>query len=135
MLRKRGLLAFLAVAGAAAMLAGCLLSNETIGSGEATRTWRGGKLTKNFGADYEKVWAAASGAVREMKLGVDSEQHDALVGRIHARRVDDIAVRLDVDNLGEKQTRVVVWVGAIGRERDKQCAMAVMDCIDRKLGK
>ncbi|HOX07169.1 MAG TPA: DUF3568 family protein [Planctomycetota bacterium] len=119
---------------AMAALSGCLVGTETMGTGDATRVWKGGKLSKDYRVGHERVWAAASGTIVDLKLSVESEQHDALVGRIKARRADDIVVRVDVDNAGEGRTRVVIWVGAIGTDRDKTCAIAVMDGIDRKLG-
>jgi hypothetical protein len=128
------------LAGAAALilaaltLSGCFFKSETVGSGQSAATWHWGKLSRTFQADHERVWVATNAAVRDLKLKVATSDHDALVGHIRAYRSDDIAVRLDLDNVGKNQTRVVIWVGAIGRERDKQCAMAVMDAIDKKLG-
>ncbi len=116
-------------------LSGCLFGTQTIGSGDSARTWKGGKLSRTYPAGYDRVWNAASTSIHDMKLSVEEERHDALTGRIRARRADDIAVRLDVDNVGEKQTKVVIWVGAIGTDRDKQCAMTIMDAIDKKIGK
>jgi hypothetical protein len=125
----------LAAAGLVGFLfVGCFLKNETIGSGEASRSWLAGKLSKTYRADYERVWQAAAGAVRDLRLDVESEEHDGMVGRLRARRADDLSVRLDVDNAGGGQAKVVIWVGAVGKERDKQCAMTLMDAIDRKLG-
>jgi hypothetical protein len=126
----------LAAAGLAVLtLAGCLFGTEKIGTGDSVRTWHGGKLSRTYPVEFDRVWKAAAGAVHEMKLNVEQEQADALVGRIKARRADDIVVRVDVDNVGEKLTNVVIWVGAIGTERDKLSAMAVMDAMDKKLGR
>lgn len=115
---------------------GCLFRKETVGSGDSARSWEFGKLIRVYNnVSYDKVWTAASAAVREMKLTVEGEPHDALVGSIKFRRADNITGRVDLDNLGEKQTRVTIRVGAIGRDRDKQAAMTLMDAIDKKLGK
>lgn len=119
---------------AALALSGCLLGTETVGSGESACTWRGNKLTRICRADYEKVWAAASVAVRDLGLFVGSERHDSLVGRIEARRADDVDVRVMLENIGEGRVRVVVQVGFFGGERDRQSAMVVMDAIAKKLG-
>lgn len=133
---KRSFFGGAAVLGLLALAAcGCLLGTETIGSGEAARTWHGGKLTRSYNLDYARVWDAASAAVQERRLFVEDERHDALVGHIKFRRADDITGRVDLENLGAKQTRLSVKVGAIGRDRDKRAATTLMDAIDRKLGK
>lgn len=122
------------VAASALVLSGCFFRSETIGSGQSARTWHWGKLSRTYQADHERVWTAASAAVRDLQLKVAFAQHDALVGQIRAHRSDDIAVRVELENAGKNRTKVVVWVGAIGLERDKACAIAVMDAIDKKLG-
>ena len=129
------------LAGAAApvlavlILSGCFFRSETIGSGQSAATWHWGKLSRTFRADHERVWVAANAAVRDLGLKVATSGHDALVGHIRAHRSDDIAVRVELENAGTNRTKVVVWVGAIGLERDKDCSLAVMDAISKRLGK
>ena len=126
---------FLVLGLAALAAGGCLLGTETIGSGESARTWHGGRLTRSYGLDYARVWDAASATVQEKRLFVEDERHDAMTGHIKFRRADEITGRVEVENLGDRQTRVSIKVGAIGIDRDKRAAMNLMDAIDRKLGK
>ena len=126
---------------AAALLAlaacGCGLVSETIGSGQDARAWRGGKLTKTYDADYEKVWKACGAVARDFQLGVESERHDALAGVVKARRADSVVVRIEVQRYSptSRQVRVDIGVGLLGTAREKQQAMELMDALDRKLGR
>jgi hypothetical protein len=138
---ERGMRGGWGLAAAAALLAlaaaGCALSTETMGSGKEARVWRGGKLTKTYEADYEKVWKACGAVVRDSRLEVESERHDALVGLIKARRADRVVVRVEIErnDAAGRQVQVSVGVGLLGTDREKQQASELMDALDKKLGR
>jgi hypothetical protein len=134
---RRSVVVLRALAGGLMVLAlgGCMVGTETIGEGESARTWSYSKLSRTYAVDYERVWSAAAEAIHDLKLKVAVEQHDALVGRIEARRADDLAVGVELENLGPNQAKVVVKVGFFATERDKRCATVVMDAIDKRLGR
>lgn len=134
-LTRGALVCLAALAFSAVLVSGCIIGKETMGSGESMRTWQGGKLTKTYQADYERVWTACSKTIHDLQLSIESENHDALVGRIKARRADDQIIRVDVDNVGSKLARVTILSGLLGTESDKNAAMVIMDTIDKKLGK
>ena len=119
------------LAAALAGVSGCLSFLSKPSNEPGAVKWGGGKLTKNYAVEFERTWQAASATIRDLKLMVNSERGDALVGRIDAQRADGANVRVDVTRIGEKLTRVSVRVGFIG---SREGAQQVMDLLDKKLG-
>ena len=119
----------------ALLAAGCLLGSERVGSGPEAMTWRGNKLTKTYPVNYEKVWTAVAAAVTEAQLSIETQERDGTIGWIKAKRIDGTLVTLDLTNLGGKSTRVSIGVGFFGTDNAKQAAMALIDSLDKKLGK
>ena len=118
-------------AAALAVAGGCLSFLSKPSNEPGAVVWGGGRLTKNYAVEFERTWTAASATIRDLKLMVNGERGDALVGRIDAQRADGAEVRVDVTRIGDKLTRVSVRVGFIG---SREGAQQVMDILDKKIG-
>jgi hypothetical protein len=98
--------------------------------GAGTYYYVRGDLKRNYEASMDKAWQAAVTAVEELKLSVESKQHDALTGVIKGKMADGKSFSINLKRLGENLTEVGVRIGTFG---DRVRSEAIHDKILSKL--
>ncbi len=98
--------------------------------GAGTYYYIKGDLKRNYEASMDKAWQAAVTAVEELKLSVESKQHDALTGVIKGKMADGKSFSINLKRLGENLTEVGVRIGTFG---DRVRSEAIHDKILSKL--
>ena len=89
-----------------------------------------GDLKRNYEAPMDKTWDAAIKTVEEMKLTVESQQHDALSGVIKGKMADEKGFEINLKRVGENLTEVGVRIGTFG---DREKSEAIHNAIHSKL--
>ena len=98
--------------------------------GAGTYYYIKGDLKRNYEAPMDKTWEAAVTAVKELKLSVESKQHDALTGVIKGKMADEKSFEINLKRIGENLTEVGVRIGTFG---DRVRSEAIHDKIHSKL--
>ena len=98
--------------------------------GAGTYYYVKGDLKRNYEAPMDKTWEATVKAVEEMKLSVESQQHDALSGVIKGKMADGKGFEINLKRVGENLTEVGVRIGTFG---DRGKSEAIHDTIHSKL--
>ena len=98
--------------------------------GAGTYYYVKGDLKRNYEAPMDKTWEAAIKTVEEMKLTVESQQHDALSGVIKGKMADEKGFEINLKRVGENLTEVGVRIGTFG---DREKSEAIHNAIHSKL--
>ena len=98
--------------------------------GAGTYYYVKGDLKRNYEAPMDKTWEATVKAVEEMKLSVESQQHDALSGVIKGKMADGKGFEINLKRVGENLTEVGVRIGTFG---DREKSEAIHNTIHSKL--
>ena len=75
-----------------------------------------GSLVVVYQAPYIKTWDAATLALRDMDLVIESSKHDQITGKIKARRADKVPVTVALKYLSADETEAKIRVGLMGDE-------------------
>ena len=125
--RRRGsksfcMIAFVVVFGP--LLNGCaaVLIGTGAGAGGGTVAYVQGEYSQVHAAGYDRVWATAQSALKQMEIKIIKAEKDALGGTITARRADDTAVNVKVEPAGADTTAVKIRIGTFG---DKAASEAI----------
>jgi len=129
--RSMILVALLAVA--AGLCPGCaaVLITGGAAAGAGGVAYVQGEHSQVHGATFDRVWAAAVSALKQMEFRGVKERRDSLGGTIEARRADDTAITVKVEPAGTDTTRVKVRVGTFG---DRPASEAIQARIEQNLG-
>ena len=116
-------------------LSGCsrqllLFGGAAAAAGAGTYAYIKGDLKRNYEAPMDKAWAATLQAVEELKLKIESKEHDAFSGSIKGKMADDTSFAINLKRLAETSTEIGVRIGAFG---DKQKSEAIHSKILSKL--
>ncbi len=117
------------------VLSGCsrqllILGGAAAAAGAGTYAYIKGDLKRNYEAPVDRAWTATVKAVEEMKLKIDSKQHDAFSGVIKGKMADDTSFTINLKRLAETLTEIGVRIGTFG---DRQKSEAIHDKILSKL--
>jgi hypothetical protein len=82
--------------------------------GAGTYYYIKGDLKRNYEASMDKAWQACVQSVAELKLTVESKQHDAFTGVIKGKMADGKGFEINLKRLGENLTEVGVRIGTFG---------------------
>jgi hypothetical protein len=107
-----------------------ILGGAAAAAGAGTYAYVKGDLKGYYEAPMAKAWAATIKAVEEMKLKIESKQHDAFSGVIKGKMADDTSFTIRLKRLAETSTEIGVRIGTFG---DKQKSKAIHDKILSKL--
>ena len=79
-----------------------------------------GDLKRNYEAPMDKTWDATIKALEELKINVESQNHDALTGVIKGKMADEKSFEINLKRVGDNLTEVGVRIGTFGdRERSE----------------
>jgi hypothetical protein len=78
----------------------------------------------------DKTWEATVKSVEELKMTVESKQHDAFTGIIKGKMADGKGFEINLKRLGENLTEVGVRIGTFG---DRVRSEAIHDKILSKI--
>ena len=127
-IHARPLLLAAALAALSFGAAGCgMLDTSSHGSVVA---WIQGTLEVNLGADYEKVYRATQGALKDLQFTPVSDKKDALNAELVARTALDKKVEITLTKAGERVTKVEIHIGVVG---DQDMSQLVLERIKRGL--
>jgi hypothetical protein len=98
--------------------------------GAGTYYYVKGDLKRNYEAPMDKTWEATVKSVEELKLAVESQQHDALSGVIKGKMADEKGFEINLKRVGENLTEVGVRIGTFG---DREKSEAIHSKIHSKL--
>ena len=98
--------------------------------GAGTYYYIKGDLKRNYEAPMDKAWEAAVTAVKELKLSVESKQHDALTGVIKGKMADEKGFEINLKRIGDNLTEIGVRIGTFG---DQQRSEVIHGKIHSKL--
>jgi hypothetical protein len=118
-MKKLAPLALLALSGCAVLVVGAVLGAVAIGS----YLYVNNELSRNYDARLDLCWEAAKKAVREMNLPIEgAPRMDAQTGEVLSRMSDSRQVRIYLERLTEKSTKIVVRVGDFESDANKGAA-------------
>jgi hypothetical protein len=98
--------------------------------GAGTYYYIKGDLKRNYEASMEKTWEASIQAVEELKLTIESSEHDAFTGAIKGKMADGKSFTINVKRLSDNMTEVGIRIGTFG---DRARSEAIHDKIIAKL--
>ena len=98
--------------------------------GVGTYAYIKGDLKRNYEAPIDKAWEATVKAVEELKMTIESKQHDAFNGIIKGKMADGKSFEINLKRLGETSTEIGIRIGTFG---DRQKSEAIHDKILSKL--
>ena len=103
-----------------------------VGAGASVGTYAyvKGNLNRNYEAPIDRVWKASLAAVQELKLAIESKQHDAFSGVIKGKMADGKSYEIKLKRISDNLTDVGIRVGTFG---DKIKSEAIHDKILSKL--
>jgi hypothetical protein len=129
---KRPFAIFVGAALLAALTAtsGCFLFVVGAGAGAGTVAFIDGKLKSSVDANFERTAQAANAAIPQMSFVKISEEKDALNDKIIARDAGDKRIEIDLENDGDKLTKVEIRFGVFG---DQALSQAILDKIKADL--
>jgi hypothetical protein len=107
-----------------------ILGGAAAAAGAGTYAYIKGDLKRNYEAPMDKAWAATVSAVEEMKLTIESKQHDAFSGIIKGKMADGKSFAINLKRLSESSTEIGIRIGTFG---DRQRSQAIHDTILSKL--
>jgi len=99
-------------------------------AGAGTYYYIKGDLKRNYEASMDKTWEATVKSVEELKMTVESKQHDAFTGIIKGKMADGKGFEINLKRLGENLTEVGVRIGTFG---DRVRSEAIHDKILSKI--
>lgn len=99
-------------------------------AGAGTYAYIKGDLKRNYEAPIDKAWEASVKAVEELKMTIESKQHDAFSGIIKGKMADGKSFAINLKRLGENLTEIGIRIGTFG---DRQKSEAIHDKILSKL--
>lgn len=116
-------------------LSGCsrqmlILGGAAAAAGAGTYAYIKGDLKRTYEAPVAKAWNAAVKAVEELKLTIESQQHDAFSGIIEGKMADGKRFAINLKRLSESSTEIGIRIGTFG---DRQRSEAIHDKILSKL--
>ena len=82
--------------------------------GAGTYYYVKGDLERNYEAPMDKTWEATIKSIEELKLTVESQNHDALSGVIKGKMADEKGFEINLKRIGENLTEVGVRIGTFG---------------------
>ena len=136
-IRREGLRITMARALTAALLcfslSGCgalILFGAGTAAGVTGYKYYEGTLTVVFQAPYMETWDATLAALEDLKLKVESSDHDLTSGKITARRSDGKAVTVSLEYKSARETEAVIRVGIFG---DEAASIAIKEKIREKI--
>jgi len=98
--------------------------------GVGTYAYIKGDLKRNYEAPIDKAWEATVEAVEELKMPIESKQHDAFNGIIKGKMAAGKSFEINLKRLGETSTEIGIRIGTFG---DRQKSEAIHDKILSKL--
>ncbi len=108
---------FAAVVLIASLLAsGCVPLVIGAGAGAAGMTWYRGKLEDNLAVPIQKAHAAFMAGLKDLKIQVDEDKADNLVGHIVGRLASGDPVNIDFKSISSNTTQVTIRVGLFGNK-------------------
>ena len=116
-------------------LSGCsrqllILGGAAAAAGAGTYAYIKGDLKRNYEAPIDKAREATVKAVEELKLTIESKQHDAFSGIIKGKMADGKSFAINLKRLGETSTEIGIRIDTFG---DRQKSEAIHDKILSKL--
>jgi hypothetical protein len=99
-------------------------------AGVVTYKYYKGTLTVIYQAPIMKTWDATLKVLEEMKLKIDTKDHDRTSGKIVAVRADGKPVIISLAYISSRETEVVIRVGFFG---DKNISMIIKEEIRKGL--
>lgn len=108
-------------------LGGCsrqllLFTGAVAAAGAGTYAYVKGDLKRNYEAPMARAWTATVKAVEELKLPVESQQHDAFSGSLKGKMADGKSFAINLKRLAESSTEIGIRIGAFG-DRDRSEAI------------
>ena len=94
--------------------------------GVGTYAYIKGELKRSYDAPSDKLWEATLQAVEQLKLKVESKQHDAFGGVIKGQMADGKSFQIRLARLDEESTEVGIRIGVFG---DRPKSEAIHDKI------
>ena len=73
-----------------------------------------GELERKYPADFTQTWQATMKMVEQMEFELDSQQKDAISGRIDAHRANGTPIRIYLEMISPNVTSVRIRVGSEG---------------------
>jgi hypothetical protein len=107
-----------------------VLGGAAAAVGVGTYAYIKGDLKRNYEAPIDKAWEATVKAVEELKMTIESKQHDAFSGIIKGKMADGKGFAINLKRLGETSTEIGIRIGTFG---DRQKSEAIHDKILSKL--
>lgn len=107
-----------------------VLGGAAAAVGVGTYAYIKGDLKRNYEAPIDKAWEATVKAVEELKMPIESKQHDAFSGIIKGKMADGKSFAINLKRLGETSTEIGIRIGTFG---DRQKSEAIHDKILSKL--
>jgi len=103
-----------------------VLGGAAAAVGAGTYAYVKGDLKRNYEAPIDKAWEATVKAVEELKITIESQQHDAFSGIIKGKMADGKSLEINLKRLGETSTEIGIRIGTFG---DSQKSEAIHDKI------
>jgi hypothetical protein len=116
------------------LVAGCAAPLIFFGAGTAAGVagykYYAGVLNVTYKAPYIDTWDAANKTMRDLKLAVQSAEHDLTEGKIVAKRADGERVVISLRYKSADTTEAGIRVGALG---DKNASGVIAEQIRKNL--
>jgi len=111
---------------------GCvaLLVGGAAAAGAGTVAYVRGELRSTEDAPFERAWAAAQRALRDLEIPVTAQEKDGLSGRITARAAGDRKVTVRLRKVTGTTTEIRIRVGTWG---DEAASRQILESIQRRL--
>ncbi len=107
-----------------------ILGGAAAAAGAGTYAYIKGDLKRNYEAPIDKAWEATVKAVEELKMTIESKQHDAFSGIIKGKMADGKSFAINLKRLGETLTEIGIRIDTFG---DRQKSEVIHDKILSKL--
>ena len=116
-------------------LSGCsrqmlILGGAAAAAGAGTYAYIKGDLKRTYESPMARAWNATVKAVEEMKLTIESKQHDAFSGIIKGKMADGKRLEINLKRLSESTTEIGIRIGTFG---DRQKSETIHEKILSKL--
>lgn len=107
-----------------------ILGGAAAAAGAGTYAYIKGDLKRNYEASIDTAWEASVKAVEELKMTIESKQHDAFSGIIKGKMADGKSFAINLKRLGENLTEIGIRIDTFG---DRQKSEVIHDKILSKL--
>lgn len=120
-----------------AMLAGCVaVAAAAVGAVAALGAYSyvNNELEREYQAGFDQAWQATLKAVNDLGLKLTSQSKDFQKANVQARRADDSAVTIQLEERAKDRVLIRVRVGTFESDENRRAAESIHEQIFRNMG-